>query len=67
MKTYHFTKLDTFNLTKWDFVNSCDSLKSAVESLHHVNSIENHMLICQQIIGYVRCLHDIGWIEKIYI
>ena len=52
------TKLDYANCIKYPEIANNATLKTAFESLTRENTIENHMLICQQIIGYLRCMCD---------
>lgn len=54
-----FTKLDYANCIKYPNVTNNATLKAAFESLGRKNTKENHMLICQQIIGYLRCMCDL--------
>ena len=54
-----FTKLDYVNCLKYPEVANNATIKSALESLGRENTRENHMLICQQIIGYLRCMCDL--------
>ena len=54
-----FTLLDYANCLKYPEIANNATIKSALESLGRENTRENHMLICQQIIGYLRCMCDL--------
>lgn len=54
-----FTKLDYSNCLKYPEVANNKTLATALSDLGRENSKENHLLICQQIIGYLRCMYDL--------
>ena len=58
-----FTKLDYANCLKYTAVANNETLKTAFANLERENTRENHMLICQQIIGYLRCMCDLKIID----
>ena len=58
-----FTKLDFANCLKYTAVANNETLKTAFANLERENTRENHMLICQQIIGYLRCMCDLKIID----
>ena len=58
-----FTKLDFANCTKYTVVANNVTLKTAFASLERENTKENLLLICQQIIGYLRCMCDLKIID----
>ena len=59
-----FTKLDFANCLKYTAVANNVTLKTAFANLERENTRENHKLICQQIIGYLRCMCDLKIIEN---
>lgn len=59
-----FTALDLSNLSKWEMFHNNETLKTVLESLQRENSVENHILILQQLVGYLRCMMDMNAIEK---
>ena len=58
-----FTKLNYANCIKYPEIANNATLKTAFENLTRENTAENHTLICQQIIGYLRCMRDLKIIE----
>lgn len=54
-----FTKLDYSNCLKYPEVANNKTLETALSDLGRENAKENHLLICQQIIGYLRCMYDL--------
>ena len=63
-KTMTFTKLDYANCLKYTAVANNATLKTAFANLERENTRQNHMLICQQIIGYLRCMCDLKIIDN---
>lgn len=59
-----FTKLDFANCLKYTAVANNVTLKTAFANLERENTRENHKLICQQIIGYLRCMCDLKIIDN---
>lgn len=57
------TKLDYANCIKYPEIANNITLKTAFENLTRENTTENHTLICQQIIGYLRCMCDMKMIS----
>lgn len=54
-----FTKLDYSNCLKYSEVANNKTLATAFRNLERENTKSNHLLICQQIIGYLRCMYDL--------
>ena len=58
-----FTKLDYANCLKYPTVSNNVTIKSALDFLGMENAKENHIAICQQITGYLRCMYDLKIID----
>lgn len=56
---YIITKLDFANCMKYPEVAKNATLQSAFSNLLRENTAEAHTLICQQIVGYLRCMFDL--------
>jgi hypothetical protein len=59
-----FTKMDVFNILKYKELRENQTIQAALDSLEMTNSKANHLRICDQILGYVRCMMDMKLIPN---
>lgn len=63
-KYTQFTKLDFFNITKYEEIRNNETIQTVLENLQRKNTPKNHLLVCQQLIGYLRCMLDMEIIDN---